>query len=39
MVVATAAVGTAAPTAHEDAVLAFLKGDLVLRWVQAELGL
>jgi hypothetical protein len=39
MIVATAAVGRGEPAVHEDAVLAFLNGDLVLRWAQAELGL
>jgi len=39
MVVATAAVGGDAPAAQEDAVLAFLNSETVLRWAQAALGL
>jgi len=39
MIVATATIGGGELAAHEDAVLAFLGGDLVRRWAQAELGL
>jgi hypothetical protein len=39
VIVATAAVDGAEPAAREVAVLAFLNGDLVLRWAETTLGL
>ena len=39
MIVATAAVGGPQPAAQEDAVLAFLNSDTVLRWAELTLGL
>ncbi len=39
MIVATAAMGGDQPARHEDAVLAFLNRDLVLRWAEVTLGL
>ena len=39
MIVATAVIGGAEPAAREAAVLAFLNGDLVLRWAETTLGL
>ena len=39
MIVATAALGGPQPAAQEDAVLAFLNSDVVLRWAEATLGL
>jgi hypothetical protein len=39
MAVATAAIGGDRPAAQEDAVLAFLNSDRVLRWAEATLGL
>ena len=39
VIVATAVIGGAEPAAREAAVLAFLNGDLVLRWAENTLGL
>jgi hypothetical protein len=39
MIVATAALAGNQPAAHEDAVLAFLNSDRVLRWAEVTLGL
>ena len=39
MIVATAALGTPDPAKHEQAVMAFLNSDIVLRWAEVTLGL
>jgi len=39
VIVATAVIGGAEPAAREAAVLAFLNGDLFLRWAETTLGL
>ena len=39
LIVATAAIEKDQPGAHEDGVLEFLNGDLVLRWAEVTLGL
>jgi hypothetical protein len=39
MIVATAAIAGGQPAAYEDAVLAFLNSDRVLRWAEVTLGL
>jgi hypothetical protein len=39
VIVATAVIGGAEPAAREAAVLAFLNGDLILRWAETTLGL
>jgi len=39
LIVATTAIGGDQPGVQEDAVLEFLKSDLVLRWAEVTLGL
>ena len=39
MIVATAAIASNKPHGHEEAVIAFLNSDLVLRWAEVTLGL